>query len=469
MAAPVSESLASRSTKRRSDGVDDGEEDKEGAGAAPWSSAAGDDRAASDEALPRPMTAADQAAFGRAARDRRDAEVVIPRAPDAARHRGGAAEDAGGDGEEREPGFAESAAAADPENFPESDDDDDEAAGAAARERAAEIALLRRRLEDLATQQRKSHTAVQQLADSVAALVGAHRKRIKGLNLNSFVAYLIFTVLLGTAFYMMYARRAGALAGELQQLRDERDRAAQGARAEEEERKRAQLLSQRALELFELYQRGDTAAALARHGSLVGKLSPLEEAALLSARQQAAQASFDRSLRDGLAAFRAGSFAAAVEPLRVAAAAGAAAGPRLGEAHYYLGLSLARSGEPGAAISALDAALAASVDIEDARYQLATTLDRAGQLTRARAEYETFASGHPKHAMAVFAVRRAAVLARWGKAAAPLPAPIPAAPGARPPTRWGGVRVAPRPPAAAAAPAPAAPPADEAPAPDEAP
>ena len=60
---------------------------------------------------------------------------------------------------------------------------------------------LRRRLDDQGAQARKTATQVQQLADSIAALVSAQRRRTRWLNLNSFVAYLIFTLLLGVAFY----------------------------------------------------------------------------------------------------------------------------------------------------------------------------------------------------------------------------------------------------------------------------
>ena len=59
---------------------------------------------------------------------------------------------------------------------------------------------LRRRLEDQATQTRKTSAQVTQLAESIAALVEAQRRRSRWLNLNSFVAYVMFTVLCGGAF-----------------------------------------------------------------------------------------------------------------------------------------------------------------------------------------------------------------------------------------------------------------------------
>lgn len=300
-----------------------------------------------------------------------------------------------------------------------------------------QLAQLRRKLDDLSSQQRKSHTAVQQLAESVAALVAAQRKRLRWLNLNSFVAYLIFTVLLGTAFYMVYLRRAGAIGGELAQLTAQRDAAVKRADLATAELAVSKDRSQKALEVFQLYGNGQAAEAEAKLAALRGSLTPLEEAALDGVRERAAKAAFDRAYGEGLAAYRAGNFAAAVAPLEQAVAAGPAVGSRLGAAYYYLGLCLAKTNELPRAKAALEAALGAQVELEDARYQLAMVLDRAGEIGKARTEYEKFATGHPKMILAVYAMRRSAVLARWGKAAPPLPgaaplAPAPMSPGTAP-------------------------------------
>src|ERR1700760_130227 len=67
---------------------------------------------------------------------------------------------------------------------------------------------MRRRLDEQGAQTRKTAAQVQQLADSIGALVAAQRRRSRWLNLNSFVAYVIFTVLLGGAFYFLYQSRA---------------------------------------------------------------------------------------------------------------------------------------------------------------------------------------------------------------------------------------------------------------------
>jgi tetratricopeptide (TPR) repeat protein len=335
----------------------------------------------------------------------------------------------------------------------------------------AELAQLRRRLDDLGAQQRKSHTSVQQLADSVAALVTAHRRRVRWLNLNSFAAYLIFTVLLGTAFYMVYLRRAAAIGAELRELTAQRAAAVARADAASAELTAQKTRSQKAAEAFALFEKGEAAAAEQALAQAGGALSPLEEAALAGVRDKAAAVAFERAYGEGVAAFRAGELAKAVASLERAVASAPSAGGKAGAAQYYLGMSLLRGGELARARIALEAALVAGAEMDDARYQLATALDRAGEIGRARTEYEKFATAHPKLGLAVYAWRRSAVLARWGKAAPPLPgatpaaAPVPGAgappaaapvPGAAPARAWPARPKWKAAPAQGAAPAPAA-------------
>src|SRR5205814_2129231 len=82
---------------------------------------------------------------------------------------------------------------------------------------------LRRKLDDQAAQGRRTHDQVQQLAESIAALVQLQRKRSRWLNLNSFVAYVLFTILCGAVAFAMYARRAGELGGERDKALADRD------------------------------------------------------------------------------------------------------------------------------------------------------------------------------------------------------------------------------------------------------
>ena len=67
---------------------------------------------------------------------------------------------------------------------------------------------LRRRVDEHTALALKTQTQVGQLADSIAALVSVQRERSRRINLSSFVAYVIFTVLLAAAFYLLYRARS---------------------------------------------------------------------------------------------------------------------------------------------------------------------------------------------------------------------------------------------------------------------
>jgi hypothetical protein len=112
--------------------------------------------------------------------------------------------------------------------------------------------------------------------------------------------------------------------------------------------------------------------------------------------------------------------------------------------HYYLGIAYAKT-ELDKAIGHFQAALAGDVDQDDARFQLASALDRSGAFGPARTEYDRFATAHPQSQLAVFAMRRSATLSRgavpagappvapvWLKPLRPAPPRVPAAPAAPP-------------------------------------
>ena len=90
---------------------------------------------------------------------------------------------------------------------------------------------LRRRLDEHANQNRRTQTQVTQLADSIAALVGEQRRRSRWLNVNSFAAYLIFTMLCGGAFYLLYESRARDLVADRARVASERDKAVQHSKS----------------------------------------------------------------------------------------------------------------------------------------------------------------------------------------------------------------------------------------------
>jgi tetratricopeptide (TPR) repeat protein len=254
---------------------------------------------------------------------------------------------------------------------------------------------LRRRLDDQASQSRKTQAQVSQLAESIAALVEAGRRRSRWLNLNSFVAYLTFTILLGGAFYFVFQSRAHELVAKRDRAVVERDKA----------------LAERDAAV----KRADDTAV-----KLAAALKPVEPP----------PPDVIKPARDAL---KAGHYADIVAALEPALAKDPTHAP---EMHYLLGIAYAKQNALDKAITHLTAAVAGNVADEDAHFQLASALDRAGQWAKARAEYERFATAHPQSKEAVFATRRSATLARmpaqgpWIQkkpATPPAPKPAPAA------------------------------------------
>jgi tetratricopeptide (TPR) repeat protein len=304
---------------------------------------------------------------------------------------------------------------------------------------------LRRRLDEQGTQGRKTAAAVQQLADSIGALVAAQRRRARWLNLNSFVAYLIFTLLCGGAFYLLYQSRVGELVGARDRAASERDQAVRRADDLAATAKARETADAKALDAWQLLEAGKRDAATKRLAELANApLSKLDRDMLAARAKQAELVQVDAALKTASTAYRAGRFADAATTLEAALALQGAA-PRLGDVHYQLALAQLKLGLLDKAAVHLQAAVDVDVSDEDARFQLAGALDRLGQWAKARVEYDRFATAHPQSQWAVPALRRSATLAHM-----PALAPWVAAPGA--PTR-----TAPAAPPQAAATSPAAP------------
>jgi len=247
---------------------------------------------------------------------------------------------------------------------------------------------LRRRLDEQASQTRKTQAQVSQLAESIAALVDVGRRRTRWLNLNSFAAYLIFTVLLGGAFYFVFQSRAREVVTQRERAIAERDRA---------------------------YTDRDTAVkrADAADAALAAEKSAAAKAAAASA--------VDNQVKAAVAALRAGRTNDVITPLEKVLEQ-EPPGARAAEMHYLVGMAYAKGNALDKAISHLAAAVNADVAEEDARFQLASALDRAGQWAKARSDYDKFATAHPQSPNAVFAMRRSATLAHM-PAVAPWNAP----------------------------------------------
>ena len=313
---------------------------------------------------------------------------------------------------------------------------------------------LRRRLDDQAAQGRKTQTQVTELAESIAGLVEQQRRRSLWLNVNSFVAYLMFTMLCGAGCYLLYLSRAKELTAARERAVSERDAAVRTADDATLRAVAREAADNKAWEVYQLLEAGKRLEAVAKLDALRDQPLSKTERAVLAARIHDTQVmEVDAALKAAVAAYKAGRPGEVIKPLE-AALTGEPPGARAATIHYYLGVAYART-ELDKAASHLQAAIAGDVDQDDVRFQLASVFDRSGAFAQARAEYDRFATAHPQAPLAVFAMRRSATLAR-------LPAAPP--PGAGPPAGTGvapgNVPPSPRassPPVRSVAPAPVVP------------
>jgi tetratricopeptide (TPR) repeat protein len=314
---------------------------------------------------------------------------------------------------------------------PQTDDAEPET-GPADAEGWALLDALRRKLDDQAAQTRKTSAQVQQLADSIAALVGDQRKRSRWLNVNSFVAYLMFTLLCAGAFYFVYQSRAHEVVAARDRAATDRDTAVR--RADEANAKLAarDAADAKAWDTWQALEAGKKDDALKKLAELkAAPLSKFEHEVLAARAKQAEMMQVDAAMKAANTAFKAGRYGEVVVTLESALNLQGAA-PRVPEMHYLIGLAHLRANEIDKAVPQLETAVTGEVSDEDARFQLASALDRVGQWSKARAEYDRFATAHPQNPSAVLAMRRSATLARMPAQApwVPVTPPKPAAPAA---------------------------------------
>jgi len=110
--------------------------------------------------------------------------------------------------------------------------------------------------------------------------------------------------------------------------------------------------------------------------------------------KQAEVVQIDLAIKNAATSFKAGRHADAVAPLEAALALDPD-GPRAPLMRYYLGVAASKAGALDKAIIHLQGAVDGNVDLEDARFHLASALDRAGHWGKAKIEYDRFATAHP--------------------------------------------------------------------------
>ena len=287
-------------------------------------------------------------------------------------------------------------------------------AAAADAEGWALLESLRRRLDEHANQHRKTQMQVGQLAESIGALVDSQRRRSRWVNINSFVAYVMFTLLCSGAFYLLYQSRARELVADRDRIANERELAQQYGKKVSDQLTARDTGDARAWEAYQLLEAGKRDEAAKKLAELQGApLSKFERTVLDAKAKQADVLQVDATLKNVATAFKNGRQTEVIGPLEVALTL-EPVGPRSALMHYYLGVAYAKAGTLDKAIKHLQAAVDGDVEQEDARFHYASALDRAGQWGRAKAEYERFATSHPMSPHTTFATRRS-----WGLAQLP--------------------------------------------------
>jgi tetratricopeptide (TPR) repeat protein len=288
----------------------------------------------------------------------------------------------------------------------------DETSDTADAEGWALLEGLRRRLDEQANQNRKTQSEVRQLADSIAAMVTQQRKRSRWINVNSFAAYLIFTLLCGGAAYFVYQSRARELVAENARVSSERDTAVRRADEATKKTTARDAADTKAWDAYQLLEAGKRDDAAKKLVELQGApLSKFERTVLETKAKQAEVVQIDLALKGAAAAFKAGRHGDAVPSLEAALALDPQ-GPRAPLMHYYLGVAASKAGALDSAVTHLQAAVDGNVDLEDARFHLASALDRAGQWGKAKIEYDRFATAHPMSSYTWYATRRGGALSR---------------------------------------------------------
>jgi TolA-binding protein len=279
----------------------------------------------------------------------------------------------------------------------------------------------------------KTLDAASQLARSMEELVQRQKRRERLLQANSFAAYLLFTLLLGGGFWVLFNSRSGDLVAARDEARASAAEAREELRALQDNQLERQAGEVAAVEFYELVRSGRSSEVIAGYSKVEGKqLSPAERAAFEDSVKRARSEIVDAGFMAGVEAFRRGDYEAAAAELRRGLSYGDD-GERAAQMRYYLGVSLHRQGEQEEAVHQLELAIAGRVEeagIQEARFHLANTLMQGGKFEEARDNYLKFAERFPGHRLAQAARRKGAQILRAAREQARMAreAPPPTAP-----------------------------------------
>ncbi len=278
-----------------------------------------------------------------------------------------------------------------------------------------EVGELRRRLDEHATTARKTQVAVATLAESLEKVVSNGRRSHRLLNLNSFVAYFLFTVLLGGGFFLLYNQRADGLVKARDMAVQDKKNLSADIKTLKDELAQRDKTARAVSDFYKLIKTNRRSEAIARYPEVQKlKLTPTERELFADGVKKARGAIVDAGYLSGLDAFRKKDYDKAVTEMRRGLAY-EEEGPRAAQMRYYLGVSLFKRAEHEDASRQLELALAGRVEQAgrvDARFYLASCFEQLGKYADARAEYDKFVSSYPNNALSWVARRKSAQLAR---------------------------------------------------------
>jgi TolA-binding protein len=281
-------------------------------------------------------------------------------------------------------------------------------------ELVSQLRDLRRDVAEAQTVAIRTGNAVTTLAASLKEVVQRQSRYDSGLNLNSFVAYVIFTALLGGGFYMLYDTRAARLVDERNQAIRQRQQAVDEAAEARQELAARDAAQRKALDYWQLLASGRREEAIAKYGEITHeRLTPVEQQVFQLSVTKARAEIVDGGYAEGLEAFQQQQWKRASAAFKKALSY-EDEGPRAAQMRYYHGAALAKLGDKAETARPLELAIAGGVERSvgpDARFLLGGCYEALRQYERARVEYDKFATGHPQHGLAGVARRKNAELA----------------------------------------------------------
>jgi tetratricopeptide (TPR) repeat protein len=277
---------------------------------------------------------------------------------------------------------------------------------------------IRRELSETHGIATRTHNAVALMSGSLRQVLNFKERYDWSHTLNSFVAYVLFTVLLGGGFYLLYRSRAGRLVSERDAAVAQRDQAVLERKKDRDVLDARENAARKAADFYQLLHDGKRVEAIRRLPEVRSlALSDVERQVFDDGVERARQEIVADGWAQGKAAFDAQNWKRATSELKLALSY-QEEGPEAAKMRYYYGVSLHKLGDYQEAAKQLDLAITGGAERAvgtDARFFLAGALEMLRQLDRARTEYLRFAEGHPQHPLYWTARRKANEIAERTK------------------------------------------------------